>query len=235
MDIKEKLALAHQIISMWRMDDATYTHLSSRDEHKFYISPFGPLFEEVTEKNLIEIKLSPEVKISKDILEKSNSTGLLIHSAIYKALKDIKAVIHLHTTSTILVSSMKSGLLPISQHALHFYGKVSYHKYDSMLLDEKSQAQKLTEDLKLNNVMFLENHGFIACGQTIEEALFYTYHLEKACKIQVLVNRPLDEYILPTDDVCKKACSELLNFEKELGKRDWESWKRKLSRQNTAR
>lgn len=230
--MKDKLASAHQIISAWKMDDATYTHVSCRDENDFHISPFGLLFEEVRTNDLVKINLLNGTLSPDSEFKLYNPTGLMIHSAIYESRGDIKAIIHLHTTSTIVVSSMKSGLLPVSQHALHFYNRVSYHKYDSMLLDERTQAQKLSEDLGQNNVMFLENHGFITCGKTIEEALFYTYHLEKACQIQISMSRSIDEYILPDKNVCEKACSELLSFEKNLGERDWKAWERKLQRNN---
>jgi ribulose-5-phosphate 4-epimerase/fuculose-1-phosphate aldolase len=230
MDLREKVALAHQIIALWGMDDATYTHISCRDGENFYLSPFGLLFEEVEYNNLVKINIQNGSVTQDSDYKIYNPTGLMVHGAIYKVRGDIGAVIHLHTSSTIVISSMKKGLLPISQHALHFYDKISYHDYDSMLLDEKVQAQKISEDLGKNNVMFLRNHGFIACGKTIQEALFYTYHLERACQIQVLLNLSLDEYILPEKHICKKACDELLSFEKDLGARDFEAWKRKLNR-----
>ena len=214
------------------MDDLTYTHISHKsDEDHFYISPFGLLYEEVNENNLVKLGLNG--KISEDSDYKIfNPTGLLVHSAIYKARPDINAVIHLHTNSTIAISSMKSGLLPLSQHALHFYNLISYHDYDSMLLDEKTQAKKIAEDLAQNNVMFLRNHGFITCGKTIQEALFYAYHLERASIIQTMILQSNNDYILPSQEICQKACDDLLSFEKGLGRRDWEAWVRKIDRLN---
>lgn len=225
---KKDLALAHQIISLWKMDDATYTHLSIKEREVFYLSPFGLLFEEVAENNLVTIDLKSLSIASDSNFSIYNPTGLILHSIIYKLREDIQAVIHLHTSATIVVSASKSGLLPISQHALHFYNSISYHDYDSLVLDEIEQAKKIVEDLKENNVIFLRNHGFVTCGKTIQEALFYAYHLERACHVQVLLNQPLDHYILPDEKVCIQAYNELLSFEKDLGRRDWDAWIRKL-------
>ncbi len=187
MSVKKELSIAHQIISILGMDDLTYTHVSCRsDFDHFFISPFGLLYEEVNEENLVNLSLDGEVSEDSDY-KIFSPTGLLVHSAIYKTRSDINSVIHLHTNATIAVSVMKSGLLPLSQHALHFYDKVSYHDYDSMLLDEKTQAKKIADDLGKNNVMFLRNHGFITCGKTVQEALFYAYHLERASVIQTMV------------------------------------------------
>ena len=95
------------------------------------------------------------------------------------------AIFHLHTIASVAVSVMKDGLLPISQWALHFYDQLAYHEYNSLALEKSKHGQDLIDDLGDKNVIFLRNHGFIACGKTIYEAMFYCYHLELACRSQI--------------------------------------------------
>jgi ribulose-5-phosphate 4-epimerase/fuculose-1-phosphate aldolase len=38
--------------------------------------------------------------------------------------------------------------------------------------------------------MLLRNHGAVCCGETVEEAFFYAYHLVLACDTQVPVFIP---------------------------------------------
>ena len=52
-----------------------------------------------------------------------NAAGFTIHSAIHMARPDLMCVVHTHTQAGIAVSAMQEGLLPISQHALKFYGR----------------------------------------------------------------------------------------------------------------
>ncbi len=228
---RNKLFIAHQIIASLKMDDLTYTHLSHRiNDEYFLLSPFGSSFSDVTHDDLIKLNYEGEIcKENKHFI--TNPTGVLVHSGIYKKRNDINAIIHLHTNFSIAVSAMKFGLLPISQHALHFYEKVAYHKYDSLFLDENEQVKKMTYDLAEKKVMILNNHGFITCGKTIEEAIFYAYHLEKACAIQVMTLSSCEfkDIIIPNHDICKKACYDLLSFEENLGLRDWNCWIKKLS------
>ncbi len=234
MKEKIKLAIAHRIVSILKMDDLTYTHLSHRaNGENFLLSPFGLLFEEVSPNNLVKCKMNGELSEDSDFFV-TNPTGVAIHSSIYNARHDINAIIHLHTNNSIAVSAMKFGLLPISQHALHFYERVAYHKYDSLFLNEDEQMKKMIFDMSDKNVTILNNHGFITCGKTMEEALFYAYHLEKACKIQVLTLQACDfvDLTIPNHEICKKACHDLLNFEKNLGERDWNAWINKLKREN---
>lgn len=225
-DLLKNLAFAHRIIAHLKMDDLTYTHISGRlpFEDNFFISPFGIQFENVLPDDLINFTLEGKLISGGSLF---NPTGLSIHSCIYKAHPETTCVIHLHTAETIAVSVLKQGLLPLSQHALHFYNSISSHSYNSLILDVQKEEEILIHDLGKNNVMFLENHGFITTGETIWEALFYAYHLQRACEIQVcLAHVSRDELIIPSPEVCAKAQRDLLSFEKDLGRRDFESFKR---------
>lgn len=223
--IKEDLALSYQIISYLGYDDHTYTHLSARPSgvSYFYILPFGLRFEEVTADNLIKVDFEGNILEGREF--QYNRTGYIIHASIYQYRDDINAIFHNHTPYNVAVSAMREGLLPISQWALHFYNKISYHDYDSLALDFSA---KLHEDLGSNFSMLLRNHGAITSGRTIWEAMFYTYHLEKACEAQVLSLSANRELIIPSHEICEKAVGDLLSFEKDLGLRDWKAWKRKI-------
>ena len=234
---KSALVNAHKIVSYLEMDDLTYTHMSVRVdnenkasnplEYSFFLTPFDSSYNCILADELIEIDNEHNV-LSKN--KNFNPTGILIHNAIYAARADINSVIHLHTNATIAIGALKSGLLPISQHALHFYKHISYHSYSSLVLSESEQALVLAKDLGSNNVMLLRNHGFITSGKTIQEALFYAYHLERACKIQAMIsNINVEDLILPEESICENAYKDLMTFEKDLGLRDWKAWIKKLN------
>ncbi len=223
--IKEDLALSYCIIAHLGFDDHTYTHLSARPEGAdyFYILPFGLRFEEVTADKLLKVSFQGDVLEGEEY--QYNRTGYVIHSSIYQYREDVTAIFHTHSTYNVAVSAMREGLMPMSQWALHFYDRVSYHNYDSLVLDYSS---KLHEDLGKNFTMLLRNHGAITCGRTIWEAMFYTYHLEKACEAQILACSTNRELMHPPRETCLKAVEDLLSFEKDLGLRDWLAWKRKI-------
>lgn len=231
---KKNLVYAYQILSYLQLDDHTYTHLSARseDQESFYIYPFGMRFNEVSERSLMWVSFDGHVIEGEEY--QYNKTGYIIHGSIYKTRKDIQAIFHLHTPSTVAVSSLKNGLLPISQLALHFYNKISYHDYDSLALDD-AEGKELVTNLGENFVMLMRNHGSITCGKTIQEAMFYTYHLEQACKTQCLALSMNRELSIPDEKICSKAVNDLLSFESDLGARDWNAWVRLLENKNLLR
>lgn len=166
-EVKKNLSYAYRILGKLGLDDHTYTHLSARPDGAdyYYIYPFGLRFEEVTPECLLKVSLNGEILEGKEY--QYNKTGYIIHGSIYRARPDVNAVYHLHTVPTVAVSAMKEGLLPISQWALHFYGQIAYHGYNSLALDNHSHGADLVSDLGNKNVIFLKNHGYIACGKTL--------------------------------------------------------------------
>lgn len=218
--LRQKLALTYHLVALKGWDNWTYTHISCRNEDNtgFYLNPFKSLFKDVKSSDLVEVLFSNPCE---QYFDQANPTGVLLHSAIYQSRKDVNSVFHLHTTSGVTVSTLRCGLLPISQFALHFYNAVSYHSYNSLVLDEKQQCQNIAKDLSNNYAMFLENHGTLTVGATIEEAFFFTHHLEEACKVQCLAMSCQTPLIYPSQDICKQAYIDLMTFEEKRGSRDW--------------
>ncbi len=226
--VRQDLAMAYRIFAHLGWDDLTYTHLSARipGRDAFLIQPFGLLFEEVRPEDLIEVSFEGEVLDRKN--HSFNHTGYVIHGSIYKARPDLNASFHLHTIDGVAVSAMEEGLLPVSQFALHFYNRISYHDYGSLALEFHGQGGKVATDLGQNKAMLLRNHGTITCGENIQEAFLYANFLEKACQTQVKClssGRPL---IIPPPEICEKAARDLREFEPNFGARDWQAWMRKL-------
>ena len=235
MSIKKNLAYAYQILAKLGMDDHTYTHLSARPcgANYYYINPFGLRFEEVTENNLLKVSFDGDIIEGEEF--QYNKTGYVIHGNIYKKRADLEAIFHLHTVASVAVSCMKNGLMPLSQWALHFYDQINYHGYNSLALDKDSHGVNLVHDLADKKILFLRNHGMITCGSTIHEAMFYCYHLELACKTQIAVLSSGAELIIPDKKICQQANYDLLNFEKDLGLRDWQAWIRWIEKANLSK
>lgn len=231
--LRHELALLYRFLAYLKLDDLTYTHVSARlvGEDAFLIYPFGLLFEEVTPQNLLKVSFDGRVLEGEEY--QYNQTGYALHASLYQARQDIQAAVHLHTYAGVAVSAMVCGLLPISQFSFHFYEQLSYHDYDSLVLGQ-DQGQNLTRDLGKNFCMFLKNHGTLTCGKTLQEALFYTIYLEKACIVQTqAMGNELTKFGLfstPSPEICRRARNDMRAFEPDLGRRDWMALERLLAK-----
>lgn len=230
--IRQDLTYAYQILAYLGLDDHTYAHLSMRaeDQQSYYVYPFGLCFDEVTPQSLLRVDF--EGKILEGAEYQYNKTGYVIHGSIYQKRAEINAIFHLHTPEIVAVSALQQGLQPFNQWALHFYNQIAYHSYDSLALD-KDQGEVLVNDLQGKLVMLMRNHGSLTCGKTIQEAMFYTYHLQQACKTQCLTLAMGQELTIPSISICEKAVKDLLSFEENLGARDWQAWVRRIQRKQS--
>uniref|UniRef100_A0ABI7W1T9 Class II aldolase/adducin N-terminal domain-containing protein n=1 Tax=Felis catus TaxID=9685 RepID=A0ABI7W1T9_FELCA len=140
--------------------------------------------------HLANTYISVKVNIIGEVVDQGSTnlkidhTGFSPHAAIYSTRPDVKCVIHIHTLATAAVSSMKCGILPISQESL-FLGDVAYYDYQGSL-DEQEERIQLQKVLGPScKVLVLRNHGVVALGETIEEAFHYIFNVQIACEIQV--------------------------------------------------
>ena len=184
---RTKLAAVYRIFARMGMDDLIYTHISARvpgPAHHFLINPFGLMYEEVTASNLVKIDLEGN-KVDDDEPNDINYAGYIIHSAIHEALPHAHCVVHLHTDYGVAVSAQRDGLLPVSQYNVFQYGGVAYHDYEGLALDPDEKA-RLVADLGDRQMMVLRNHGTLTWGESVDEAFFHMYNLERACRTQIL-------------------------------------------------
>lgn len=182
-----KLAALYRIVDMYGWTQSIYNHVSvriSQDTEHFLINPFGMLYNEITASSLVKVDMQGHVVEAGTTNFGVNVAGFMLHAAIHSARPDLKCILHLHTPNIVAVSSTKAGLLYLSQESC-LVGDVSYHNYEGLVV-EKSEWDSLSRDLGVHNkVMMLRNHGAVCCGETIEEAFFYAYHLVLACDTQL--------------------------------------------------
>lgn len=205
------LAALYRLVAHFRMTDLIYTHISARvpgPEHHFLINQYGVQFHEMRASDLVKIDLDGTIiEAPGQSTRRVNAAGFTIHSAIHMARPDLLCVVHTHTAAGIAVSAQKHGLLPISQHALKFYGHLAIHGYEGIALD-LDERDRLVHDLGPHQAMILRNHGLLAAGRTIPEAFDHIYYLERACQAQVAALSGGAELILPPEEVRQRTAAQ---------------------------
>uniref|UniRef100_A0A8C7L4Q0 Adducin 3 n=1 Tax=Oncorhynchus kisutch TaxID=8019 RepID=A0A8C7L4Q0_ONCKI len=182
-----KLASVYRLVDLFSWAHFTSSYITvrvSKEQDHVLIIPQGLSFTEVTAGSLVKVNMIGDVVDQGSTYLEVDHFGFSPHSAIYSMRPDIRCIIHIHTSATAAVSSMKCGILPISQEAL-VLGDVAYFSYQGFLddQDEKVEFQKALGPTA--KVLVLRNHGLVALGETIEEAFHYIYHSQQACEVQV--------------------------------------------------
>ena len=207
--VRVELAALYRLVALNGWDDMIFTHISARvpgPEHHFLINPYGWYFDEITASSLVKVDLDGNVV--QDTTSFINPAGFTIHSALHMSRDDAFCVVHTHTAAGIAVSAQKQGLLPISQHALKFYGHLAYHGYEGIALD-LDERERLVADLGQHRAMILRNHGLLVTGRTAAEAFNNIYYLERACQAQVAaLSAGMDQIVFPPEEVRLRTAAQ---------------------------
>ena len=184
-DVRVDLAAAFRLAALAGWDDTVYTHLSATvpgEPDVYLINPFGLGFDEVTASSLVKVNLQGQVVDGSG--RAVNPTGFVIHGAVHAARPDAGCVIHLHAPWGVALSMLPEGLLPTSQWAMRFHGRLGRHAYEGLALGPDEQ-QRLVQNLGEHDGLILENHGTLTLGQTIAEAYMLMHLLERAAQAQL--------------------------------------------------
>ncbi|NXJ85566.1 ADDG protein, partial [Trogon melanurus] len=182
-----KLASLYRLADLFgwaHLPNAYITVRVSKEHDHILIIPRGLSFSEASASNLVKVNILGDVVDQGSTTLSIDNAGFSPHVAIYSTRPDVRCVIHIHTPATAAVSSMKCGILPISQEAL-ILGDVAYYNYQGSL-DEQEERIQLQKVLGPScKVLVLRNHGVVALGETLEEAFHYIFNVQLACETQV--------------------------------------------------
>lgn len=200
-----RLAAAYRLADFQGWTQGINNHISlriSQDVEHFLINPFGTLYSEVTASSLIKVDMQGNVVEAGTTNYGVNVAGFMSHSAIHANRPDLKCVLHLRHPPVTAVSSLKCGLMPLTQESC-LVGKVSYHDSFGPEVDKAAVARDLGVH---NKVMLLRNGGALCCGETVEEAFFYAKNLVLACEAQLkMMPLGVDNLVTIDDDAFAKT------------------------------
>ena len=231
-ETRVNLAALYRVFEHCGWSDLVYTHISARvpaEADKYFINAYGLLFDEICASNLVMVDFDGHVVSG---IGSYNKAGHGIHSAILRARPDINYVLHSHTRAGAAVSSMRCGLLPISQPALALSSTLAYHTYG--VSDNAEEGPRVVRDLGQNFAMLLQNHGLLVCGRTAAEAFLYHYFLDLACGVQVDVLRATNDYVTPPADEIQKLAEWGAPRAKPWGDVPWKAMMRLLERKDAS-
>ncbi len=217
-----ELAACHRLMAHAGIQDITHNHLTARVPDApghFLIKPYDYMFDEVTASSLIKYDFDGAPQ--QDDRPTLRGGGLVIHAGLFRARPDLNALFHTHTAANMGVASQKHGLLPINQHAMHFYGRIAYHDFGGFEFDIEMRAP-LIRDLGDRQFALLRNHGALVCGRSVGEAYVEHHFLEMACQGQIAALAGGGEVVLISEEICEFAARQAgSNQNRATGGKDW--------------
>ena len=228
------LAACYRLCDGYGMSDMIYTHISARvpgTTDEFLINPNGMLFGEISASSLLKVNIDGKILYKPDVPYGLHPAGFTIHSAIYRARPDAMAAMHTHTIAGMAVSALKCGLLPLTQTATRFYGRLAYHDFNGPERDP-SERDKLAQSIGPLNYCILRNHGLLTLGESVAEAFIAMWGMERACQAQLQAMACNTELTMPSDEVVAKSCAMYTSGSRRYGLLEWPGLLRKLDKED---
>jgi len=224
-EAKIHLAAAHRLAVVHELEEGIDNHFTVTvpgTADRYLILPFGLHWSEARASDMIVFDESGATLEGEGVVELS---AQCIHAPIHR-ITGARVVLHTHQTWALALNMLKENrLLPASQTAAYFHGRVAYDDTYTGTADFIEEGERLAHLIGERQVLFMKNHGVLVVGETVAQAYRRIYMLERVCRAQVLAmgsGKPLevlsDEIVAqvqapPVDDRHSRAERERLYFE----------------------
>ena len=203
--LRVELAACYRIFDYLGWSELIYNHITVKlpgPEQHFLINPYGLHYSEVTASKLVKVDLDGNVIGS--ALYPVNRAGIVIHTAIHAARPDVHCIAHTHTTAGMAVACSQGGLRADNFYSALLNNHVAYHAFEGITVME-DEKKRLVSNLGNKSLMILENHGLLATGRSVAEALVNLWGMERACEVQTLADSTGQPGIQISDAILAKS------------------------------
>jgi ribulose-5-phosphate 4-epimerase/fuculose-1-phosphate aldolase len=192
---KIHLAAAHRLAVYHDLEEGIDNHFTvtvpGRDD-QYLILPFGLHWSEARASDMIVFDESGRTLEGEGLVELS---AQCIHAPIHR-ICGARVVLHTHQNWAVALNMLKDNrLLPASQTAAFFHGRIAYDDTYAGTADTLEEGERLARVLGDKHAVFMKNHGILVAGDTVAQAYRRLYKLERVCRAQVLAmstGKPLE-------------------------------------------
>lgn len=223
-----ELAAVYRLVCRNGWNLGIYNHASARvpgEPDYFLMKGHALLWDEVTASNLVKVNMHEELDESSGV----NRPGFVLHSAILRARSDVNVVIHIHPDACVAVSTMKEGLLPLTQEAVFLHNRVGYHDY-SGITESAEERAGIIAALGQKPALLMRNHGATTVGDSAREAYRVMAHLINACRLQLDLMATGAELVVPDEAMCAHVADQYEAHNRGRGQADWPGTLRDLEK-----
>lgn len=160
----------------------TWGNISARipEENVFAITPSGVDYETIEPIDVVIIDMDGNVVSG----EKKPSIEWKLHLAIYKAREDIRAIVHTHSTYATAFAIAQKGIPGSAEDLVQITGG-DVRVTDYVLPGSKELGAQVVKALENRTACIMANHGCVAAGRSLKEALKTALIVEKSAKATV--------------------------------------------------
>ncbi|MDI6869113.1 MAG: class II aldolase/adducin family protein [Coprothermobacterota bacterium] len=163
-DFRDKIVKFCQLLYSRRLNCGYAGNVSCRDGDRIFITPAGIPKHRLKKEQVLETDLE-----GNPLSPGKPSTEARMHYAIYARRPEIRAIIHAHPPFLSIVAVAALEFKPVLPEMEIVLGEIALIPYIRPGTEELAQAVR--EKLSTARLGVLFNHGAVAVGESLEEAL----------------------------------------------------------------
>lgn len=162
----------------------TYGNASARVVEGLIVTPSRIDYHAITPDDMMIV--SPEGQTLAGHRIPSSETS--VHRLIYNARPDVNAVLHTHSFYATALSCIHDTIPVIVEEQSQVIGaEIACTRYIPAGQHE-ALGEEVARALGKSNGVLLANHGVVACGRTVDDALFAAQVIERVAHMRLLTN-----------------------------------------------
>ena len=183
---KIHLAAAHRLAVLHELEEGIDNHFTVTvpgRNGQYLILPFGLHWSEARASDMIVFDEFGKTLEGEGVVELS---AQCIHAPIHR-ISGARVVLHTHQTWAVALNMLQDNrVLPASQTAAFFHGRIAYDDTYTGTADTLEEGERLAGVQGDKHTVFMKNHGVLVTGETVAQAYRRLYTLERVCRAQVL-------------------------------------------------
>jgi L-fuculose-phosphate aldolase len=158
------------------LNQGTSGNASVRHGEGYLITPSGMPINEMSANSMVEMNMHGEA-----IGAGKPSSEWRFHRDIYQARPEVGAVIHTHSMFATTLATLRLEI-PAFHYMIAVVGGDTIRCSDYALFGTQRLSDSAIEALKDRRACLLANHGMIAVGKTLQQALDVALEVETLCE-----------------------------------------------------
>ena len=199
LDLRKKIVETFKMLVEQNLSSRFGGNISVRLPDKpelFLITPSGIRKDQLKPEDIVIININGE------LVEGGHKPSIesFLHLGIYKERSDVNAVIHAHTIYSSAFAVARMDIPPIiEEYTVIIGGPVKVA--DFAPAGTKDLAKNIVNALEKRKAVLVANHGIVACGRDIDDAVTVIQSAEKSAMLYLFAKDIGRPHILPKEVV----------------------------------
>jgi len=192
----------------------TWGNVSVRVEDRILLTPSRVVYSEMRPEDIVVIDMGGE-KLEG---HRNPTSEKEVHRQIYRKRANVQAIIHAHTPNAMAVSAMELDEVPclVEEMSQLLGGSIPLSQAYICAERHVELGEAAAAAIGDRNAVILRNHGPVACGHDLAEAMLAVRIQEKACGLYLkAVASGFSLHLIPKEQVASERFRYLHTYGKE--------------------